>query len=31
MGAGRVAVVDPAAFAATDFVPRLLSALRWLD
>ena len=31
LGAGRVAVVDPAAFATTDFVERLLAAIHWLD
>ena len=31
IGAGRIAVVDPAAFATTDFVERLLAAIHWLD
>ena len=31
LGAGRVAVVDPAAFGATDFVEHLLAAMHWLS
>jgi hypothetical protein len=31
LGAGRIAVVDPAAFATTEFVERLLAAIHWLD
>lgn len=31
LGAGRIAVVDPAAFATTDFVEHLLSTMHWLD
>jgi hypothetical protein len=31
LGAGRIAVVDPAAFDTTDFVDRLLEAIHWLD
>jgi hypothetical protein len=31
VGAGRVAVIDPAAFDTTDFVDRLLDAMHWLD
>ena len=31
VGAGRIAVVDPAAFGTTDFVERLLAAMHWLD
>jgi hypothetical protein len=31
LGAGRVAAIDPSAFAADEFVSRLLAALHWLD
>jgi len=31
LGAGRIFVMDPAAFAAKDFAEHLLAALHWLD
>ena len=31
LGAGRIAVVDPAAFGATEFIEHLLAAMHWLD
>jgi hypothetical protein len=31
LGAGRIAVLDPRAFATTNFVARLLDAMHWLD
>ena len=31
LGAGRIAVIDPAAFGAAEFVEHLLAAMHWLD
>ena len=31
IGAGRIAIVDPAAFATTEFGERLLATMHWLD